>query len=199
MSKIHDVDAQHVCRELKDLCNAAGLFLRGNFPQGHETAKKHAGCLYQLLGGFGATIVAKSGRSLTTTYLRELSLITPWQIEFMAGEENCHPSWQVLTTAEIAFLRRWLELIQNAERPEREYTPDEVPKALICSALKIGSDTFQRRVKKDPGLIHPDYPPAAQNVRFAIDALVNTEIYLPDQRAAATFEHMRKAKKSKVR
>jgi hypothetical protein len=108
---------------------------------------------------------------------------------------ECEP----LAAEQIKILRRWLELIRNVERPEREYTPDEVPKALICSALKIGSDTFQRRVKKDPGLIHPDYPKAAQNVRFAIDALINTEIYIPDQRAAATFEHMRKAKKSKVR
>ena len=196
MTQTHVVDAKHASEELNALCNAAGLFLQGSFPQGHESAKNHAQCLYQLLGGFGAEIVAKSGRSLTTTYLRELSHNVPWQIEFMAGAENCHPSWQILTADEIALLRRWLELIRLAER---EYTPDEVPKGLICSALKISSDTFQRRVRKDPGLIHPDYPPAAQNVRFAIDALVNTEIYLPDQRAAAVFEHMSKAKKTKVR
>jgi hypothetical protein len=115
MPKLRQVDASQVCDELQALCDAAELFLRGSFPQGHESAKTHARCLYQLLGDSPDNIVAKSGNSLTTTYICELSHYVPWQIEFMAGAENCHPSWQVLTAGDIAFLRRWLELIQNAE------------------------------------------------------------------------------------
>jgi len=178
MTKTHVVDALHVCEELEALCNAEAAFLTGNAPQGHEFAKEHARCLYQLLGGFGAEIVAKSGRSLATTYLRELSHIVPWQPEFMTGAE-------VLTADDIAVLRRWLELIRNSERPQREYTPDVIPKGLLCKVLDVDSSTLQRRVKADPGLIHPSHGKCDQNVRFDIEKLAGTKIYRQADRTAA--------------
>lgn len=203
MTKTRIVDELEVCNELESLCNSAELFLRGDYPQGHESAETHARCLHQLLGDSDAGIVAKSGLSLTTKYLRELSHYVPWQIEFMAGAENVHPAGQGLTAAEIAFLRRWLKLIQNAELPQREYTPDEIPKGLLCDALDVDSSTFQRRVKADPGLIHPAHSKCDQNVRFDIEKLAGTKIYRQADRTAAieqwNNEAKARAKKAKIR
>ena len=113
MPKLRQVDASQVCDELQALCNAAELFLQGVFTQGHESAKTHARCLYVLLGDSPASIVAKSGNSLTTTYLCELSHDIPWRFIVCGADlsSECEP----LTADQIKILRRWLELIRNSE------------------------------------------------------------------------------------
>ena len=190
MTKTHVVDAHLVCAELDKLCNAEAAFLTGNAPQGHEYAKRHARCLYQLLGDSPDSIVAKSGNSLTTTYLRELSQDIPWRFIVMGADlsSECEPLAE--------------QLIRNYERPQREYTPDVIPKGLLCKVLDVDSSTLQRRVKADPGLIHPSHGKCDQNVRFDIEKLAGTKIYRQADRTAAIEqwnETKAKAKKAKVR
>ena len=200
MPKLRQVDASQVCDELQALCNAAECFLRGIAPQGHERATTHAQCLYQLLGDSPDSIVAKSGNSLTTTYLRELSQDIPWRFIVMGADLSSER--EPLMAEQIKILRRWLELIRNSEQPKREYTPDKIPKGLLCKVLDVDSSTLQRRVIADPGLIHPSHDKYDQNVRFDIEKLAGTKIYRQADRTAAIEqwnETKAKAKKAKTR
>ena len=193
MPKLRQVDASQVCDELQALCNAAECFLRGIAPQGHKRATTHAQCLYQLLGDSPDSIVAKSGNSLTTTFLRELSQDIPWRFIVMGADlsSECDP----LTAEQIKILRRWLELIRNAER---KYTDLEIPKKLLCQHFgNISSDTLARRIKADPGMIHSSHSKHDMDVRVAVDALVETELYSPDLLAAAVFKYKSEQSKAK--
>ena len=111
MDKSREVNAADVCRELEGLCLSWDLFQQGVFPQGCDNAIQHARCLFVLLGHplYSNVIVAASGRSLTTTYLRELVFSLPWSIAIQGYSEIGAEK------PNTAVLRRWRELIHKSE------------------------------------------------------------------------------------
>ena len=114
MLKSREVNAADVCRELKNLCSSWELFQHGVFSQGCDNAIEHARCLFVLLGNplDSAAIVATTGRSLTTKYLKELVHHLPWQTAVLGAGSF---EYEIPDTSD---LRRWLDLIEKSERGE---------------------------------------------------------------------------------
>jgi len=179
------VDAAHACCELDALCTCLELHHRNISTQAEEHSHNHARCLFQLLGSDPRVISAASGRNLTRGYLAQLWHYLPWKLELEFGPEHFDPAWAMPTIKSVAFLRRWLELIRESERPQRQYTLEKIPKSLLCKSLGISGDTLQRNLKADPALQHPDSKRGDRSIRFDENALINTEIYLPSMLAAA--------------
>lgn len=190
------VDAAAVCQELDALCVNLELRHRGMVQPTDTADRTHARCVWQLLGSEPDKIVSASGRYVTTKYLRELWHELPWSIEIQFGEHLVTPAWETPEPEQVAMLRRWMERMQTAERPARRYTSDKIPKGLIIASLKINDDKFQRMVKADPGLVHPQHNSRDREICFDEDALINTEIYAPSQRAAAIAEWKRQKTKA---
>lgn len=86
-----------------------------------------------------------------------------------------------------------LNIIPDVNPSERTYTDDAIPKGLLCDALGIKDDEFQKRITECPELIHPSHNKRARNVRFDVDALINTELYNPSLRAAAILKWKKKS------
>lgn len=80
-----------------------------------------------------------------------------------------------------------------ADPSGRTYTPESIPKGLLCSQLGIEDGEFQERIKECPELIHPSHGKRDRNVRFDVDALINTELYNPSLRAAAILKWKNKS------
>jgi hypothetical protein len=76
---------------------------------------------------------------------------------------------------------------------QRTYTDDAIPKGLLCSQLGIADDEFQKRIAQCPALIHPSHGKRDRNVRFDVDALINTELYNQSLRAAAILKWKKKS------
>jgi len=185
MPASHTVDAAHVCCELDALCTCLELHHWNISTQAEEHSHNHARCLIQLLGSDPRMISAASGRNLTRGYLAQLWHYLPWKLELEFGPEHFDPAWEMPTIESVAFLRKWLELIRESERPQRQYTLEKIPKGLLCKSLGISADKFQRNLKMDPLLQHPDSKRGDRSIRFDENALINTEIYLPSMLAAA--------------
>ena len=82
----------------------------------------------------------------------------------------------------------------------RRYTPDKIPKDLICKVLGgISTDTLRRMIDEDPALQHPETTKHARDIRFDVDALVNTDLYQDGTRAAAITEWKASRKKTAKR
>lgn len=114
MLKSREVNAADVCRELKNLCSSWDRFQQGMFSQGCDDAIEHARCLFVLLGNplDSTAIVATTGRSLTTKYLKQLVYHLPWQTAVLGAGSF---EYEIPDTSD---LRRWLELIEKSERGE---------------------------------------------------------------------------------
>lgn len=93
-------------------------------------------------------------------------------------------------TWEKRIAKEFRALVAIAGEPTSEptYTDDAIPKGLLCSQLGIKDDEFQKRITECPSLIHPSHGKRDRNVRFDVDALINTELYTPSLRAAAILK-----------
>lgn len=82
----------------------------------------------------------------------------------------------------------------------RRYTPDKIPKELICKALgEISADTLRRMIADDPALQHPKTSKYGRDIRFDVDALINSDLYQDGTRAAAVAEWKASKKKAAKR
>jgi len=102
-------------------------------------------------------------------------------------------TWRERITAELRAGAMCISNPNESTSSQRTYTDDAIPKGLLCSEFGIEDDEFQKRIAECPRLIHPTHKKRDRNVRFDVDALINTELYNPSSRAAAILKWKKKS------
>jgi len=146
------VDADRACKELMSLCDALELYMRGTYPQGLESAKRSAFCLFAMLGDDPNVIVSVSGDHLTTAYLQQVFHVIPWQIEIMYGNVSPSDAWALPSIADVVRIRAACDVIAtpavNAEYTEERRAGDwRVIFASQNDGEELSRQTWSNRIK----------------------------------------------------